>query len=49
MIHHVKGGYKVVSHRTGKNLGTYKGSGALEKAQKRLVQLKRYAKRKEGK
>lgn len=39
MIRKVKGGYRVVSHRTGRNLGTFKSK---EAAQRRLKQLARY-------
>jgi hypothetical protein len=39
MIKKVKGGYKVVSHQTGKSFGTYKTKPA---AQKRLAQIKRF-------
>lgn len=42
MIKKVKGGYRVVSHRTGKNLGTYRTRAA---AQTRLAQVKRFRKR----
>lgn len=41
MIRKVKGGFRVISHRTGKNLGTYKTKKAAEK---RLKQLKRFRK-----
>jgi len=41
MIRKVKGGFRVVSHRTGRNLGTYK---TKKQAQKRLKQLKRFRK-----
>lgn len=41
MIKQVKGGYKVVTHQTGKNMGTYKTKAA---AQARLKQIKRFAK-----
>lgn len=44
-VRKIKGGAKIVSHRTGKTLATYKGKGALEKAQRRLAQIKRYARR----
>lgn len=39
MIVKVKGGYRVKSHQTGKNFGTYKTKA---KAQKRLAQIKRF-------
>jgi hypothetical protein len=39
MIRKVKGGYRVISHQTGKNFGTYKTKKA---AQKRLKQIKRF-------
>ena len=39
MVKKVKGGYRVVSHQTGKNFGTYKTKVA---AQKRLAQIKRF-------
>jgi len=44
MIRKVKGGYRVVSHTSGRNLGTFKSKAA---AVKRLGQVKRFsAKRK---
>lgn len=39
MIRKVKAGYRVVSHQTGKNFGTYKTKAA---AKKRLAQIKKY-------
>lgn len=42
MIRKVKGGYKVVSHRTGRSMGTYKSKAA---ARRRLAQVKRYARK----
>lgn len=39
MIRKVKGGYRVVSHSTGRNLGTFK---TKEAAKRRLKQLARY-------
>jgi len=39
MIRKVKEGYKVVSHQTGKNFGTYKTKA---EAKKRLKQIKRF-------
>jgi hypothetical protein len=42
MIRKVKGGYKVVSHQTGKSFGTYKTKAAAEK---RLAQIKRFKKK----
>jgi hypothetical protein len=39
MIKKVKGGYRVVSHQTGRNLGTYKTKA---QAKKRLKQLARH-------
>jgi len=38
-IRKVKGGYRVISHRTGKNLGTYP---TLKQAKERLRQLARF-------
>jgi hypothetical protein len=38
-IRKVKGGYRVVSHRTGRNMGTYP---TLKQAKKRLGQLARF-------
>lgn len=43
MIRKVKGGYKVVSHQTGKSFGTFKSKTA---AQKRLAQIKKFKGRK---
>lgn len=43
MIRKCKGGYKVVSHQTGKSFGTYKTKAA---AKKRLGQMKGHGKRK---
>jgi len=43
MIRKVKGGYRVVSHRTGRNLGTYKTKA---EAEKRLQQIQAFKKRK---
>lgn len=43
MIRRVKGGFRVVSHRTGKNLGTFSTHNAAEA---RLKQLKRFRKKK---
>ena len=42
MIRKVKEGWRVVSHRTGKNLGTYKTKKA---AQERLRQVKYFSER----
>jgi hypothetical protein len=39
MIRKVPGGYKVVSHQTGKSFGTYPTKKAAEK---RLAQIKRF-------
>lgn len=39
MIRKVGRGYRVVSHKTGKNLGTY---GTKAAAKRRLMQLKRH-------
>ena len=39
MIRKVKGGYRVVTHQTGRNMGTYKTKA---EAKKRLKQLARY-------
>lgn len=39
MIRKVKKGYRVITHQTGKNMGTYKTKAA---AQKRLRQIKKY-------
>lgn len=38
-IKKVKGGYRVVTHQTGKNMGTYKTKAAAEK---RLAQIKKF-------
>lgn len=43
MIRKIKGGYKVVSHRTGRNMGTYKTRKA---ALRRLRQIKYFGGRK---
>lgn len=43
MIKKVKGGYKVVSHKTGKSFGTY---SSYKKAKERLKQIKRFSKSK---
>ncbi len=42
MIRKVKAGWRVVSHRTGKNLGTYK---TKKEAQERLRQVKYFSER----
>lgn len=42
MIRKVKGGYRVITHQTGKNMGTYKTKAA---AQKRLRQIRKYRKK----
>lgn len=42
MIRRVKGGYRVVSHQTGRNFGTYRTKA---QAQRRLAQIKRFKKR----
>lgn len=39
MIRKVKGGFRVISHQTGKNFGTYKTRAA---AKRRLAQIKRF-------
>lgn len=39
MIRKVKGGFRVIAHKSGKNMGTFKTKAA---AQKRLKQLARY-------
>jgi hypothetical protein len=41
VIRKVSGGYRVVSHTTGKNLGTY---STKAQAEKRLAQVKRFKK-----
>ncbi len=41
MIRKVSGGYRVVSHTTGKSFGTYPTKAAAEK---RLAQIKRFKK-----
>jgi hypothetical protein len=41
MIRKTQGGYKVVSHRTGKSMGTYKTKAA---ASRRLAQVKAHSK-----
>jgi len=41
MIRKVKEGWRVISHRTGKNLGTYK---TKKEAQKRLRQIQAFKK-----
>jgi len=43
VIKKVKGGFKVVSHQTGKNFGIYK---TIKAAEKRLAQVKKFKKRK---
>lgn len=42
MIKKVKGGYRVVSHTTGRNMGTFKTKQA---ATRRLQQIKRFKKK----
>lgn len=42
MIRKVKGGWRVVTHQTGKNMGTYKTKKA---AKRRLKQIARFRKR----
>ena len=39
MIRKVKGGYRVITHQTGKNMGTYKTKAAAER---RLRQIGRF-------
>jgi hypothetical protein len=41
-IHKVKGGYRVVTHQTGKNMGTFK---TRAQAKRRLNQIKRFRKK----
>lgn len=43
MIRKVKGGYRVITHQTGKNMGTYRTKAA---ARKRLKQIARFRRRK---
>lgn len=40
MIKKVKSGYRVVSHKTGRNMGTY---DTKKEAEKRLEQIKKFA------
>lgn len=42
MIKKVKEGYRVVSHKTGRNMGTYKKK---EDAEERLKQIKRFGRK----
>ena len=42
MIRKVKGGYRVITHQTGRNMGTYKTKAA---AKRRLAQIHRFRKR----
>lgn len=44
-IEPVKGGFRVISHQTGKNFGTYK---TRAEAEKRLAQIHRFAKKEES-
>jgi hypothetical protein len=39
MIRKVKGGYRVVTHQTGRNMGTYRTKKAAER---RLAQIRRF-------
>ena len=41
MIKKVKSGYRVIAHKSGKNMGTYKTKKAAEK---RLKQIKKFSK-----
>lgn len=41
MIKKVKGGYRVITHQTGRNMGTY---STKAQAQRRLNQIKRFRK-----
>jgi hypothetical protein len=42
MIRKTRSGYRIVSHKTGRNMGTYK---SRKQAVKRLRQIKHYSKR----
>jgi hypothetical protein len=41
MIRKVKAGYRVITHKSGRNMGTYK---TKKEAEARLKQLKRFSK-----
>lgn len=41
MIRRVKSGYRVVSHRTGRNMGTFKTKAAAKRRLKQLSKFRR--------